>query len=281
MSGDPREQPAPPPSAESEERALLAATLLRKAVAAPLADPLPFAALPPLVLHTIRTGYPGAFPAANCVSECLILACAYAELGIEAQVRTAELTVTDGKTGALARHGIPRPHWRDGRFFGHAVVWLPRHRHLIDPAAERYTEIAAWKAGPVIAAAGPAAGEGETAITVTRGYLRLAYALGSRMVSGEILDDPAVRDRRDDDQLCGLNIASEVIWLLATERLPAETFVIPYPRASALVDAVRGMDRHGSAGQDIYFEQRTGSLANAGPIRLHHLAGDLPRVTVA
>lgn len=268
VSGDPRKRPAPPPSSEDEERVLLAATLLRNAAAAPLADPLAFTALPPLVLHTFRTAHPGVFPAANCVDECLILASAYAEMGIETQVRTAELTVTDGKTGAMAAHGIPRPHWQDGRFFGHTVLWLPEHRHLVDPAAERYREIAAWKAGPVVAAAGP---ESDDEIAVIRGYLRLAYTVGSKAASDEVLDDPAARDQRDDDQAHGLNIASEVIWLLATERPPADTAEIGYPRARALVDAVRGTDRHGNIGEDVYFEQRSGDLAAAGPIRLHHL----------
>lgn len=241
----------------------------------PLADPLPFAALPALVMHAIRAGHPGAFPAANCVDECLILAHAYGELGIEAQVRVAELTVADTKSDAQTVHGLPRPYWQDGRFSGHTVVWLPQQRHLIDPAAERYREIAAWKAGPVIAAAGPAmypaADDTEIPVTVARGYLRIAYTLGSRVASAAVLDDPAAQDERDGHRLRGENIAAEVIWMLATQRSPADTAVIPYPRAAALVDAVRGMERHGGTGEDVFFESRAGELAAVGPIRLHHI----------
>lgn len=282
-SGDPRKRtpvplapaasPSPYAPAEFGQRLLLASTLLRKAAAAPLADPLPFAALPPLVLHALRSRGSGAQPAANCADECLTLAHAYAELGIEAQVRVAELTVTDGKSGAQAVHGIPRPYWQDGRFYGHTVVWLPGHRHLIDPAAERYHEIAAWNAGPVIAAAGPgdpAADDGEISLTVTRGYLRLAYTLGPRAATASVLTDPAAHAGRDGDRVRGVNVASEVVWLLASERPAAETAVIPYPRAAALIDAARGMDRHGSAGEDVFFARR-GALPGAGPVRLHQI----------
>lgn len=266
MSGDPGKRPSP----EREERAVLASTLLRKAVAADLADPLPLPALPALVRHALRAGAP---VTADCARECLILAYAYAELGIEAQVRVAELVVTDAKAGTRAVHGSPRPP-RSGDS-GHTVLWLPEHRHLIDPGAERYREIAAWKAGPVIAAAGragdPAAGEDEITLTVTRGYLRLAYTLGSRAASAGVPGHPAAREAPDGTRLRGVNTASEVIWLLATQRPAAETAVIPYPRAAALIGAVRGMDRHGAAGEDVFFERRAGELAAAGPIRLHQI----------
>jgi hypothetical protein len=259
------------------DQVLRASALLRKAAAARLSDPLPFAALPPLALHALTSRSPGALPAARCVGECLVLAYAYAELGIEAQVRTAELTVTDPRTSARAVYGSPQPGWQDDVFHGHTVVWLPAQRHLVDPAAERSREIAAYKAGPVIAAARePADGESaygddEFTLTVTRGYLRLAYALASRAASAAVLDHPAAQAERDASRRRGVNLASEVVWLLANERAADETAGIPYPRAAALIDAARGMDRHGSVGDDFFFRQRGAGTSGAGPIRLHEI----------
>jgi hypothetical protein len=268
VSGDPRKQsPDVVP-----ERVLRASALLRKATAARLSDSLPFTALPPLALHALTSRSPGTLSAARCVGECLVLAYAYAELGIEAQVRSAELTVTDPRTGARAVYGSPRPDWQDDVFRGHTVVWLPAQRHLIDPAAERFREIAAYKAGPVIAAARESADDDdEVTLTVTRGYLRLAYTLASRAASVVVLNHPAAQAERDASRRRGVNLASEVVWLLANERAADETAGIPYPRAAALIDAARGMDRHGSVGEDFFFRQRGADTSGAGPMRLHEI----------
>jgi hypothetical protein len=272
-SGDPRKQ-----SPERiPERVLLASAILQKAAAVKLSDPLPFAALPPLAQHTIRSRFQDTLPPERCVDDCLALAHAYAELGIEAQVRVAELTVTDVTTSAKTVHGTPRPRWEDGVFSGHAVVWLPAYRHLIDPAAEQFKEIAVYKAGPVIAAAGPAQADGpgadedEVKVTVVRGYLRLAYVLGSRAASAEVLDHPSVRAEWDGNRRRGVNVASEVVWLLANERTPTDTAMIPYPRAAALIDAAREVDRHGSLGEDFFFRERGADPSQARPIRLHEI----------
>lgn len=273
MSGDPRKRPVPP-SPDRDERLLLASTLLRRAAAAPLGDPIGFAALPALTRYALRTQGLGAPAPANSVAECLLLAHAYAALGIEAQIRVAELTVTDNKTGAQSVHGIPRPHWEDGRFFGHTILWLPRYRHLIDPDAERYHEIAAWKAGPVVAAAGPAdperSDDGQIPITVTRGHLNLSYSVGPREATAEVLANPVVHTARDTAWDEGANLASEVIWLLASERSDGDTGMIPYPRAAALIDAARGLDRRGAVGENVYFARR-GALPGTGPFRIHQI----------
>lgn len=267
VSGNPaKRSAAPAPGAAS--RLLLASPLLSRAVSVPLADPIGFAALPALTRHALRLQGLGTPAPDSPVAECLLLARAYSELGIEAQVRMAGLTVTDGKTGAQSRHGIPRPHWEEGRFRGHAVLWLPRNRHLIDPDAERYPEIAAWKAGPVVAAAGRAhPDDGEFAVTVTRGYLTLAYSIAPLEATAGVLADPAAQAARDTAAAQGPNLASEVIWLLASQRPASDTGLIPYPRAVALIDAVRRLDRHGDAGGDVTFVQR-GALPGTEPARL-------------
>lgn len=270
VSGNPAKRPAAPaPGAAA--RLLLASTLLSRAASVPLADPIGFAALPALTRHALRLQGLGAPVPDSPVAECLLLARAYSELGIEAQVRMAELTVTDAKTRAQNAHGVPRPHWEEGRFHGHAVVWLPRNRHLIDPDAERYPEIAAWKAGPVVAAAGPGdparPDDGELAVTVTRGYLTLAYAIAPLDAADGVLADPAARAARDTAAAQGPNLAAEVIWLLASQRPESDTGLIPYPRAVALIDAVRRLDRHGDLGGDVTFVQR-GALPGTEPFRI-------------
>jgi hypothetical protein len=292
-SGDPRKRSPE----QIPERALLASAILQKAAAVSLSGPLPFAALPPLALHTIESRFAGGRPPASCVDDCVALAHAYAELGIEAQVRVATLNVTNVTTRAQYVHGTPQPRWDDGVFSGHTVVWLPGHRHLVDPAAERFKEIAVYKAGPVIAAAGPAqpdeagadeagtdeagtdeagtdgpgADEDEVQVTVARSYLRLGYVLGSRTASAVALDHPAARAEWDANRRRGVNIASEVVWLLANQRTPADTSAIPYPRAVALIDAARGVDRHSSLGEDFFFRERGADPSQARPIRLHEI----------
>ena len=271
--GDPRKR-APE---RIPERALLASAILQKATAVSLSGPLPFAALPPLALHAIGSRFTGGHAPASCVDDCLALAHAYAELGIEAQVRVAELTITDATTSAQIIYGTPRPRWNDGVFSGHTVVWLPAHRHLIDPHAEKFREIAVYKAGPVIAPAGPAqaderaADEDEVRVTVARSYLRLGYVLQSRTASAAALHHPAAQAESDANRRRGVNIASEVVWLLANERTPADTAVIPYPRAAALIDAARAVDRHTSLGEDFFFRERSADPSRARPIRLHEI----------
>jgi hypothetical protein len=298
------------------QRVLLASTLLSKAAAMPLAEPLAFAALPPLALHAVKSRLPAGTAASGsrCVDDCLTLAYAYAELGIEAQVRVATLTVTDITTHAEAAYGDPRPRWDDGGFSGHTgftghtVVWLPERRYLIDPAAERFPEIAAYQAGPVIAQAppetDPASPETDTAspetdtaspetdtaspepagtdpdavtLTVARGYLRIGYALSGQAASAGILDAPGAQASRNASGRAGINVASELVWLLASQRTADDTAVIPYPRAAALIDAARNLDRYGSLGEDFFFAER-GSSGEAAPgpeqgrpVRLHQI----------
>jgi hypothetical protein len=267
------------------QRVLLASTLLSKAAAVPLAEPLAFAALPPLALHALKSRLPAgrATSGSRCVDDCLTLACAYAELGIEAQVRVATLTVTDITTHAETVHGDPRPRWDDegGRtgFTGHTVVWLPERRHLIDPSAERFSAIAAGKAGPVIAQAPPETDTDPDAVTLTvaRGYLRIGYTLSGQAASAGILDAPAAQAARSTAGGAGVNVASEVVWLLASQRTADDTAVIPYPRAAALTDAARSLRRYGSLGEDFFFTERDPSgetapdPARARLLRLHEL----------
>jgi hypothetical protein len=253
------------PARERPEQVSVASVLLRKAADADLSIPLAVAAMPPLYQHAADADHRAERDLG--VDECLVLAHAYAELGIEAQVRVASLTVTDLQTGARAAHP------------DHPLVWLPEHRYLVDPAAERYEEIAVYQAGPVIAATRPGAAPGlgiALKVAVTRGYLRIDYAIGSQQESARILAHPDIEAARDRDRRDGVNLASEVVWLLASTRAAADTAAIPYRRVSALVDAARGMHRHGSPGGDVFFRPPAapGTDGTAGtdgdqPVRLY------------
>jgi hypothetical protein len=96
-------------------------------------DPLQVIALPPLIIDMIAAKY-GA-PAERCADDCVILACAYAQLGITAQVRVAELAINDSLTGTSTVDGSLETRWQDGMFHGHTVLWLPAHECLVDPTA--------------------------------------------------------------------------------------------------------------------------------------------------
>jgi hypothetical protein len=58
-----------------------------------VSDPLQLTSLPPLFLDLVAAGYGDAIPAERCVDDCLILVHAYAQLGIAAEVRAAELVI--------------------------------------------------------------------------------------------------------------------------------------------------------------------------------------------
>jgi hypothetical protein len=211
------------------------------------------------------------------VDDCLVLAHACAQLGVVAQIRVAELTVTDAVTGLREVHGSLQPWWENGMIRGHTVVWLPEGGYLIDPTAEQYQEIAVWQDGPVITSAisypGPRERPGEAGqplnITVPRGTLSLAYALGAHDSSLAFLDHPVVHAQGDTHFRLGVSLASEAVTLLAGHRTPEETAMIPSPRAVELIAAVRSLDKHRDDNGRLYFTQRAPAIP--APMRLDQI----------
>ena len=106
-------------------------------------------------------------------------------------------------------------------------------------------------------------------ITVPRGFLSLAYKLGPPELTNAVLDHPHVHAEGSSYLRRGLNIASEVLMLIAGKRTPEEIAVIPYPRAAALAEAVRGLDETRSGDGDIYFTQQ--AQGGAVPMRLDEI----------
>ncbi len=105
--------------------------------------------VPPLLIDLIAEQY--ALPAERCLDDCRTLVYAYAQLGIPAQVRAAELTITNTSTGTSVTKGSLAPWWEDGMIHGHIVVWLPDLGHLVDATAGQYPHIASPNDGPIVA----------------------------------------------------------------------------------------------------------------------------------
>ena len=123
-------------------------------------DPVQVIALPPLFIDMVAAKH--GLPAERCADDCVVLAYAYAQPGIAAQVRAAELAIADPVTGTATVHGTLQPCWQDGMLHGHTVLWLPAFGYLVDPTAGQYFEdpVMGDDGGPVIigSTGGPAAG---------------------------------------------------------------------------------------------------------------------------
>lgn len=218
-------------------------------------DPMQLTSLPPLFLDLVAAGYGDALPAERCADDCLILVHAYAQLGIAAQVRAAELTITRACAGPGITYGTLAPWWEDGMLHGHTVVWLPALGHLVDPAAEQYAEIAACRGGPVIAACPASAGSGddEQRVEIRRADLLLAYTLAPAAATASLLLHPVIQAEGSSHRRRGMNVASQVVAWLAECQPPERVCLIPNRRAAALVEAVRDLPEHSTAAGDRRF----------------------------
>ena len=228
---------------------------LRHVLRQDAAEPLQVTAVPALFLDAIAAEH--GLPAERCLDDCLSLACAYAQLGMPAQVRAAELVITV-PDGRRATHGTLAPRWEDGMIHGHAVVWLPGPGHLVDVTAGQFPLIAAEGLGPVIAAGimlpRPASqADGTDRVGVIWGDLQLAYTLAPMAVTAAMLDSPVMADPDRQPGRHGMNLATETVRLLA-ERLPARRLaMIPHPRAAALALAVRDLPGQQDESRDWQF----------------------------
>ena len=209
------------------------------------ADPVQVTALLPLFLDAVAADH--RLPPERCLDDCVVLAHAYAQLGIAAEVRAAELVITTA-AGQSSTHGSLNPRWQDGLMHGHAVVWLPGLAHLADVTAGQYPPIAAAGHGPVIAACTLLPGSDPTGdvvqVDVPWDSLLLAYTLAPLTTTAIMLDHPVMRIEEDGHRRRGLNVASAAVRLLA-DSLPAEQArLIPHRRAAALTEAVRNLPDH-------------------------------------
>lgn len=223
------------------------------------ADPLQVVSLPPLIMDMVAAGY--GLPTERCVDDCIILRYAYAQLGITAQVRAAELAITDTLTGTTTTHGNLEPWWQDGTFHGHSVVWLPALGHLVDStAAGQYFQDADAhdNGGPVIIAttpepaAGGARHDPRASIEGQRASLLLRYTLAPRQATSILLGHPSSREEDTQHRRRGMNVAAETLLMLGS--LPPDQLArIPCKRAAALAAAIRELPQQQTETGDYRF----------------------------
>jgi hypothetical protein len=111
-----RSLPAPARSSTCPRRRSLAgpaaqarARLTRLLAFGDAADPLQVISVPPMYMDIIVAEAAGAIEEERCADDCVILACAYAHLGIAAEIRAATLTVTDTRDRSITAHGTLTP----------------------------------------------------------------------------------------------------------------------------------------------------------------------------
>ncbi|WP_328505145.1 hypothetical protein [Streptomyces sp. NBC_00391] len=201
----------------------------------------------------------GQVPAERCADDCVILAHAYAQLGLAPQVRAAELTVADRATGLGQVFGTRQPCWRDGLLDGHTALWLPDVDQLVDTTAGQYPALAALHTGPVIAQLSGTedrAADAERAFTATVALdtADLYYALAPLAATLAVLDHPVMAQEEAGHRRRGGNVAALTVSLLADHLPPGRSRLLPHPRAAALVDAVRPLPRRQTANGDWRFE---------------------------
>ena len=200
------------------------------------ADPLQVISVPPRYMDVIVAEAAGAIEEERCADDCVILACAYAHLGIAAEIRAATLTVTDTRDQSSTAHGTLAPRWEDGLLHGHTVVWIPAWRCLIDTTILQFLpeDSLSWEA--VIARASPGSQPPEN-VTTSHGRFRVTYTLAPAGATARVLGYPRMAAEHDDLLRRGMNIAAATLALMA-EHLPAERArQIPHPRAAALLAA--------------------------------------------
>ncbi|MFC0861690.1 hypothetical protein ACFHYQ_05195 [Sphaerimonospora cavernae] len=253
-SGDPRRRAMAQKVAEQIDPVQRAAARVGGITAAVApSDPMQLPTLLPLFIDMVATV--NLAPAERCLDDCMTLVHAYAQLGIPAQVRAVELTVTNTSTKSSVTHGSLTPRWEDDMIHGHTVVWLPTLEHLVDVTAEQFAEIAALDDGPIIAGhRGPRlSGNAPISIKVKRKDLLLTYTLASMPTSAALLDHPVPHAEAENYRRRGINVASAAVKILASSLPPGSTRLIPHKRAAALVEAVRELPEHLTPTEDQRF----------------------------
>lgn len=204
------------------------------------ADPLQVISVPARYMDVIVAEAAGAIEEERCADDCVILACAYAHLGISAEIRAARLIITDTRDRSSTAHGTLAPRWEDGLLHGHTVVWIPAWQCLIDTTILQFLpeDSLTWEA--VIAPAAYRSQPAET-VTASHGRFRVAYTLAPAQATAPVLGYARMVEERDDLLRRGMNVASAALALMA-EHLPAERArQIPHPRAAALLTATRDL----------------------------------------
>ncbi|GCE01816.1 hypothetical protein EHYA_09590 [Embleya hyalina] len=200
-SGPRKDQPPRPLTSEEKAYARLFAAL-----DADTSESAHLVCLPPLFVdyHATQMGD----PLQRCLDD--------AHLGLRAEVRVAELTITDARDGSTTVHGTLEPRLRGDVFHGHTLVWLVNTGHLVDPTPDRFEPPVALDRRPVVAAVAPAPHTSTEPFEMSmhREHLLLTRALAP----------PAA-----------------IVALLADRLSPPRARRIPHARVAALVRAARDL----------------------------------------
>ncbi|MFI6705377.1 hypothetical protein ACIBF7_03025 [Nonomuraea sp. NPDC050478] len=216
-------------------------------------DPMQIPSILPLFIDVVATEY--LLPAERCLDDCMTLVHAYAQLGIPAQIRAAEVSITNTSTKTTISRGSLTPHWEGDAIHGHTVVWLPTLDHLVDVTVEQFPEIAAIGEGPVIASrpGKQAIDDPLERLQVKRKNLRMTYTLAPLDTAVALLDYPVPRASMAGYRRRGVNVATAAVVILADSLPQASISLIPHRRAAALIEAVHGLPEHRTPTEDRRF----------------------------
>jgi hypothetical protein len=201
-----------------------------------------------LLVPLLWAGISQGTPANICVDACMVLKHAYAQFGINSEVRVVDLVVEQAG-GRRRQFGTPTPTWSgpDGNVFnGHAVLVLPDSDRYVDPTIEQFEVIRRLNMGPLIgkavAGTGPhVMGRGLLSpgamLAVKRGNLTLIYTVAEERYSQE-LESRLAQYVTDGHRRAGVNNASLALMMLRIPEVIERARKAPYPRLQALLRAV-------------------------------------------
>ncbi len=214
------------------------------------------------MVPTLWAGMLRGQPANICVDSCRILQCCYAQFGIRSEIRAVDMAVTDD-AGRTYIHGTPQPSWEGNVLDGHCILYLPDEQRVVDATIEQFREIARLKHGPLVGRMAvqltpglrgsggrlPAGAQ----LPIRRANLTLLYTIADDDATRVILDHPASREDHGGHQRAGVNLASATLEFLRRHSQARPLDLSPYPRAAALLAAVREASVENEESGDWYF----------------------------
>jgi hypothetical protein len=243
---------APPIPERLRAEALLTILRDKDAATAPI-----FLAAGLWMLHGTFVGH----TANHCLDACITLRHVYEHFGIESRVELVQVEV-DG-AGGPTRHGAAPPRWNpDGTLNGHAVLFLPNPRLLVDATLPQFREVPAdsliGQVIPVVMRLPDGVHfDGQDAIALARDDHTVAYLPAIGTSAADLLVHPALREAEPVHRQAACNVASKTVAMLSTGEL-AELFPrARYLRLQRLIDELRDA-KLVERGEDFVFRRPTG-----------------------
>lgn len=181
-------------------------------------------------------------PANACVSACMTLHHAYAQLGIATDVVPTGLIIHDA-SGQRTQFATDRPYWHsETELVGHTVLLLPEHDRLVDPTVEQIPPIRALGLGPVVGRV-PAEGrhalrQGGASFAVPRQDLLIEYTPVQRNCRDILTQAPRRAVHAPEYRRSGVNLATLVLGMLRAPWVVDRIRAADFPRIHALLDLI-------------------------------------------